>query len=76
MNYLNLVLKFQLAGKEQDEIRGISRISIDGGGSVTFYDVQNECTEVLDLGQVRSLSLLSLDQFIGQAAQPVASHPR
>lgn len=76
MNHLNLVLKFQFAGKEEHEIRGISRISIDGGGSVTFYDVQNECTEVLDLGRVRSLSLLSLDQFIGQAAEPVGSYLR
>lgn len=68
MNCLNLVLKFQLAGKDEQEIRGISRIRVDGGGNVTFYDVQKERTEILDLGQVRSLSLLSLDQFILQAA--------
>lgn len=68
MNCLNLVLKFQLTGKDEQEIRGISRIRVDGGGSVTFYDVQKECTEILDLGQVRSMSLLSLDQFILQAA--------
>jgi hypothetical protein len=59
MHDLNLVLKFQLAGETQFQIRGASRIKVDGRGGLLFYDVQNGTAERIDIGRLQSFSLLS-----------------
>jgi hypothetical protein len=62
MNRLNLVLKFRLAGHDQYQIKGASRIKVDGRGGLTFYDVQSGSNERLDLQQLRHLSLHTITQ--------------
>jgi hypothetical protein len=68
MDHLNLVLKFRLADHDQYQVKGASRIKVDGCGSLTFYDVQSGNTERIDLGQLRSLTLYSAHQAVGWAA--------
>jgi hypothetical protein len=60
MDHLNLVLKFRLAGDNQFQIKGAARIKVDGCGGLTFYDVQSGKTERIEVGELQSLSLLSV----------------
>jgi hypothetical protein len=59
MHDLNLVLKFQLAGETQFQIRGASRITVDGRGGLMFYDAQSGASERIDMGRLQSFSLLN-----------------
>lgn len=60
MHDLNLVLKFQLAGENHYQIRGASRIKVDGRG-LMFYDVQSGAAEKIDVAQLQSFSLVSTE---------------
>jgi hypothetical protein len=66
MDCVNLVVKYRLAGSGTLQIKGVTRITVDGRGSLIFYDVQTDSTERIDLGQLQSLSLESVDQALGQ----------
>lgn len=65
MDNLNLVLKFRLAGNDQFQIKGAARIKVDGRGGLMFYDVQSGKTERIEVGQLQSLSLLSVSPTTG-----------
>lgn len=65
----NLVLKFQLSGENQ-QVRGASRIKVDGRGGLMFYDVHSETAERIDLGRLQSLSLFSMATQISDSALP------
>jgi hypothetical protein len=60
MDDLNLVLKFHLAGEVQLQIRGASRIKLDGRGGLTYYDVQSHKTERIEFDRLQSFSLLPI----------------
>jgi hypothetical protein len=60
MRDLKLVLKFQLAGETRHQVRGASRIKVDGRGGLLLYGMQNEGSERIDLGRLQSLSLLGI----------------
>jgi len=64
---LNLVLNFKLAGNSDWQIRGASRIRIDGRGSLEFYPAESRQAETIDLTSVRSLSIHAVGGA-GQAA--------
>ena len=68
MDRLNLVLKFRLAGDDHFQIKGAARMKVDGRGGLTFYDVQSGSTERIELRQLQSFTLHSMDQSAGCAA--------
>ncbi len=68
MDRLNLVLTFRLNGDDHVQIKGAARIKVDGRGGLTFYDVQSGSMERIELGQLQSLTLHSMDQPASCAA--------
>lgn len=60
MHDLNLVLKFQLAGETEPQIRSAARIKVDGRGGLTFYDVRSKSTERIDLVRLQSFQLFAM----------------
>lgn len=67
MTDLNLVLKFQLAGEDQFQVRGAARIKIDGSGMLLFYDVQSGATEKIQVDRLQSFSMLSVNPLTSQS---------
>jgi hypothetical protein len=59
MNNLKLMVKFQLAGSGDVQIKCASRMKIDGGGAVLLFDA-NDRVERLDMGVMESFSVQSL----------------
>ena len=72
MHDLKLVLKFKLAGDKQFQIRGVSRIVVDGCGGLSFHDVQNDRTERLEMGKLASFSLLPASSAFDAAGAQLA----
>ncbi|HUI77447.1 MAG TPA: hypothetical protein VLY24_06010 [Bryobacteraceae bacterium] len=61
MEKVNLVLKFQMAGKAGCYLRGAARIKVDGRGGLTLYDTDTAVAEKIDLSKLQSLSIRFLD---------------
>lgn len=61
MHPLNLVLTYRLAGDDHIQIRGASRIKVDGRGGLMYYDVQSGTTERIEVGQLQSFRLVPVD---------------
>ena len=57
MKDLNLVLMFRLAGDGQMQVKGASRIKLDGRGGLMVYDSENGAAETYDLQKVQSFSI-------------------
>jgi hypothetical protein len=56
MDNLNLVVKFMLAADGLLQVKGASRIKVDGRGGLLLYDAQGGSVETIQLGElVRSL---------------------
>ncbi len=62
MNHLNLVMKFRLANHDQCQVKGATRIKLDGRGGLTLYDVQSGHHEKIEIRQLRSFSLRAISQ--------------
>lgn len=60
MQPVYLVMTFRLADDNQCQVRRVARIKVDGRGGLTFYDVQSERTEKINLWQLKFFSLLPL----------------
>jgi hypothetical protein len=71
MHDLHLVLKFRLAGDNQFQTRGASRIKVDGRGGLMFYDVQRGRTERIEVGQLQSFTLLPMNPVRGATPEPL-----
>jgi hypothetical protein len=71
MDELNLVLKFHLSGELQFQIRGASRIKLDGRGGLTYYDVQSHKTETIEFDRLQSFSLLPIKTTAPNTAHPL-----
>lgn len=67
MNDVNLVLKYRLAGEKQFRFKGASRIKVDGGGALMFYNVHSGQTERLEVSQLQSFSLVPFSAFVETA---------
>jgi hypothetical protein len=59
---LNLILSFQLAGDTNRRTRGAARITI-GHGSLTVYETGDGVPERIDLADVESLSIQSVNSL-------------
>lgn len=59
MNNLNLMVKFKLATSGDVQIKGVSRMKVDGRGSVLLYDSNGE-VERIDVRQMESFSVHAL----------------
>ena len=57
MDNLNLVVKFTLAGDGRLQVKGATRIKVDGRGGLLLYDAQGEGVETIELGALQSLRL-------------------
>jgi hypothetical protein len=64
MDHINLVLKFRLAGNGELQIKGVARIKLDGRGGLIFYEVHSGETQRIAVGQLDSLSVLSMPPAI------------
>lgn len=60
MQDLKLVLQFQRTGESRQQVRGASRIKVDGRGGVLLYDAQGERSERIDIGGLSSFHLLGI----------------
>jgi len=60
MDDLKILLKFRLAGERRNQVRGASRITIDGRGGLLLYDPQRPGSERIELGRLQSLSLFGV----------------
>jgi len=70
MHDLNLVLRFRLAGENQLQIKGASRIKVDGRGGLMFYDVKSGKAERIEVGQLQSFSLQSVNPTARNTVSP------
>ena len=59
MQDLKLVLQFQRTGEAAQQVRGASRIKVDGRG-VLLFDAQGKRSERIDIGSLRSFHLLGI----------------
>jgi hypothetical protein len=57
MENLNLVVKFMLAADGRLQVKGASRIKVDGRGGLLLYDAEGGSVETIVLGAVQSLCL-------------------
>ena len=57
MDNLNLIVKFMLAGDGRLQVKGATRIKVDGRGGLLLYDAQGEGVETIELGALQSLRL-------------------
>jgi hypothetical protein len=65
MNNLNLILKFRLAQSSGVQVRGATRINVDGLGGLIVYDAETGRPERIPLAQVNSLCIESLSSAGG-----------
>ena len=71
MDDLNLVVKFVLAGDGGLQVKGASRIKVDGRGGLLVYDTQGEGVETIALGSLKSFCL----QQVRRASVVAAAAP-
>jgi hypothetical protein len=70
MDNLNLVVKFMLAADGLLQVKGASRIKVDGRGGLLLYDAQGGSVETIQLGAVQSLSLQQVRRTCAASAVP------
>jgi hypothetical protein len=70
MDDLNLVVKFVLAGDGGLQVKGASRIKVDGRGGLLLYDTRGEGVETIKLGSLKSLCLQQVRRACVGAAAP------
>ena len=70
MDNLNLVVKFMLAADGLLQVKGASRIKVDGRGGLLLYDAQGGSVETIQLGGVQSLSLQRVRRTCAESAVP------
>ena len=71
MDNLNLVVKFKQAGDGHLQVKGASRIKVDGRGGLLVYDSQGEGCETIELGSLTSFCLQQVRRACVEAAAPV-----
>ena len=68
MDDLNLVLKFRLAGDSRVQVKGASRIKVDGRGGLLVYDAKGEGVETIALGSLTSFCVQQVRRVCLEAA--------
>ena len=68
MDNLNLVVKFMVAGDSQLQVKGASRIKVDGRGGLLLYDTRGERVETIELGALKSFCLQQVRRACAEAA--------
>jgi len=57
MNDLNLMIRFRLTGQDEFQMKGASRMKMDGRGGLILYDAQSGKAERIEIGQLQSFIL-------------------
>ena len=70
MDDLNLVVKFVVAGDGELQVKGASRIKVDGRGGLVLYDTGGESVETIALGRLKSFCLQQVRRTYVRAAAP------
>ena len=70
MDDLNLVVKFVVAGDGELQVKGASRIKVDGRGGLLLYDTRGEGVETIALGSLKSFCLQQVRRACVEAAAP------
>ena len=71
MDNLNLVVKFMLVGDGLLQVKGATRIKVDGRGGLLLYDAQGGGVETIELGALQSLHLQRVRRACAAPALPV-----
>jgi len=71
MDNLNLVVKFMMAGDGLLQVKGATRIKVDGRGGLLLYDAQGGGVETIELGALQSLCLQQVRRTCAPSALPV-----
>ena len=71
MDNLNLVVKFMLAGDGLLQVKGATRIKVDGRGGLLLYDAQGGGVETIELGALQSLHLQGVRRSCATSVMPV-----
>jgi hypothetical protein len=70
MDNLNLVVKFMLAGDGLLQVKGATRIKVDGRRGLLLYDAQGGGVETIELGSLQSLCLQPVRRTRAASALP------
>jgi hypothetical protein len=60
MKTLNLILRFRLAVDAELQVKGASRIIIDGSGNLVLHNLDDALPERINLAGVHSLSIQAM----------------
>ncbi len=58
----NLVLKFRLAGSNEERVKAVDRIRLDGQG-LTIYDAQTGRSQTIETRSLESLKIVNVPRF-------------
>jgi hypothetical protein len=70
MKNLNLILKVQLSKSHETQVKGVSRVTIDGLGYMLVQNAENGLCERVKVSDVHSLGIVPI--HISSAPVPIA----